>query len=76
MPKFDAEISAAIPDMVGNRDKNLSDPQQQLGAGITAVNKIMDILLCKTDDTKQALNITAMAAASYVTFIRRPLRVV
>ncbi|XP_026328002.1 uncharacterized protein LOC113236209 [Hyposmocoma kahamanoa] len=54
-PKLNAEISAAVPDMVRNRDKNLSISQQQLGVGITAINKAMDILLCKTDDKVQAM---------------------
>lgn len=54
-PKLNAEISAAVPDMVRNRDKNLSISQQQLGAGITAINKAMDILLRKTDDKIQAM---------------------
>ncbi|XP_041981645.1 uncharacterized protein LOC121735045 [Aricia agestis] len=45
-PKINAEISAAIPDMVRNRDKStLYVQQQQLGAGITATNRAMDLLL-------------------------------
>lgn len=49
-PKLNAEISAAVPDMVKNRDKNLAVSQQQLGSGITAINKAMHILL--TSDNK------------------------
>lgn len=49
-PKLKAEIAAALPDMVRNRDKNnLTVQQQQLGAGITAVNRAMDLLLLNGD---------------------------
>lgn len=51
-PKLNAEISAAVSDMVRNRDKKLSTQQQQLGAGITAVNKAMTTLLTSDDKTK------------------------
>ncbi|XP_063534267.1 uncharacterized protein LOC134744392 [Cydia strobilella] len=44
-PKLNVEISAAVPDMVRNRDKNLAATQQQLGHGIAAVNRAMDILI-------------------------------
>ncbi|XP_061711705.1 uncharacterized protein LOC133520999 [Cydia pomonella] len=44
-PKLNVEISAAVPDMVRNRDKNLATTQQQLGHGIAAVNRAMDILI-------------------------------
>ncbi|XP_069359868.1 uncharacterized protein [Maniola hyperantus] len=53
-PKLNAEISAAIPDMVRNRDKSLAATQQQLGAGITAVNRGLDLLL-KSDNKVQAM---------------------
>lgn len=53
-PKLNAEISAAIPDMVRNRDKTLATSQQQLGLGITAINRGLDILL-KSDDKVQAM---------------------
>lgn len=53
-PKLNAEISAAVPDMVRNRDKTLVASQQQLGAGITAISRGMDILL-KGDDKARAL---------------------
>lgn len=49
-PKLNAEIAAAIPDMVRNRDKNtLCTQQQQLGSGITAINRAMDLLLLGGD---------------------------
>ncbi|XP_028173737.1 uncharacterized protein LOC114362502, partial [Ostrinia furnacalis] len=48
-PKLNAEISAAVPDMVRNRDKTLATSQQQLGLGITAINRGLDILL-KSDN--------------------------
>ncbi|XP_048000963.1 uncharacterized protein LOC125237813 [Leguminivora glycinivorella] len=44
-PKLNVEISAAVPDMVRNRDKNLAATQQQLGNGIAAINRAMDILI-------------------------------
>ncbi|XP_047036762.1 uncharacterized protein LOC124642401 [Helicoverpa zea] len=53
-PKLNAEISAAVPDMVRNRDKTITASQQQLGLGITAVNRAIDILL-KSDDKVQAM---------------------
>ncbi|PZC74186.1 hypothetical protein B5X24_HaOG208212 [Helicoverpa armigera] len=53
-PKLNAEISAAVPDMVRNRDKTLIASQQQLGAGITAINRGMDVLL-KNDNKVQAM---------------------
>lgn len=48
-PKLNAEISAAIPDLVRNRDKTLSVAQQQLGAGISAINRGLNILLTSDD---------------------------
>lgn len=44
-PKLNPEIAAAIPDMVRNRDKNMVFHQQQLGQGITAINRGIDVLL-------------------------------
>lgn len=53
-PTLNAEISAAVPDMVRNRDKALVTSQQQLGLGITALNRGIDILL-KSDNKAQAI---------------------
>lgn len=53
-PKLNAEISAAVSEIVRGRDKKLSGFQQQLGAGITALNKGMEILL-NSDQKAQAL---------------------
>lgn len=53
-PKLNAEISAAVPDMVRNRDKTLTASQQQLGSGITAINRGIDLLL-KSDNKVQAM---------------------
>ncbi|XP_047993798.1 uncharacterized protein LOC125232207 isoform X2 [Leguminivora glycinivorella] len=53
-PKLNAEISAAVSEIVRGRDKKLSSFQQQLGAGITAINKGMEILL-SSDNKAQAL---------------------
>ncbi|CAG9087712.1 unnamed protein product [Plutella xylostella] len=54
-PKLNAEMSPTVlSDMVRNRDKKLMHFQQQLGHGVTAVNRAMDILL-KTDNKAEAL---------------------
>lgn len=53
-PKLNPEISAAVPEMVRNRDKSLQTQQQQLGCGLSAINKGLDILL-KSDDKHTAL---------------------
>ncbi|KAG7310297.1 hypothetical protein JYU34_003052 [Plutella xylostella] len=53
-PKLNAEISAWAPAMVRNRDKTLAASQQQLGLGITAINRGIDILL-KSEDKVQAM---------------------
>lgn len=53
-PNLNAEISAAVPDMVRNRDKTLKASQQQLGSGITAINRAIDLLL-KNDNKVQAM---------------------
>lgn len=44
-PKLNPEISAAVPDLSRNRDKGLMLQQQQLGSGITAINRTLDLLL-------------------------------
>ncbi|XP_063391206.1 uncharacterized protein LOC134676752 [Cydia fagiglandana] len=48
-PKLNPEISAAISEMARNRDKKLEASQQQLGLGITAVNRALSILLTSND---------------------------
>ncbi|XP_039745511.1 uncharacterized protein LOC120623526 [Pararge aegeria] len=48
-PKLNAEISAAVSDIVRGRDKKLVGFQQQLGNGTAAINKAMDVLL-KSDN--------------------------
>ncbi|CAG9794716.1 unnamed protein product [Diatraea saccharalis] len=48
-PKLNAEISAAITDMARNRDKKMESSQQQLGCGITAINKGLSLLLTGDD---------------------------
>ncbi|XP_049882416.1 uncharacterized protein LOC126378257 [Pectinophora gossypiella] len=49
-PKLNAEITAAISELARNRDKKMMATQQQLGIGLTAVNRAMTILL--TSDNK------------------------
>ncbi|CAK1586577.1 unnamed protein product [Parnassius mnemosyne] len=53
-PKLNAEISAAVIDSVRNRDKILVVHQQQLGSGITAINRALNTLL-SGDDKKNAI---------------------
>ncbi|KAM3955193.1 LOW QUALITY PROTEIN: uncharacterized protein ACR2FA_010938 [Aphomia sociella] len=53
-PKLNPEISAAVPDMVRNRDKIVVATQQQLGFRITAINRGIDMLL-KSDDKVNAM---------------------
>lgn len=54
-PKLNAEISAAITEGARNRDKKMTNSQQQLGVGITAVNRAMDLLLSKDDNKLKAI---------------------
>lgn len=53
-PKLNAEISAAVSEVVRTRDKKLDSFQQALGAGTSAINRAMDTML-KTDDKVRAL---------------------
>ncbi|CAK1595735.1 unnamed protein product [Parnassius mnemosyne] len=53
-PILYAEMSAAVPEMVRNRDKTLTASQQQLGTGNTAINRGMDLLL-KSDNKVLAM---------------------
>lgn len=53
-PKLNAEISAAVSEIVRGRDKKYVAVQQQLGQGITAVNRAMDVML-KSDNKIEAL---------------------
>lgn len=51
-PKLNLEIAAALSDSARNKDKKLVAHQQQLGHGITAINRAMDLLLNKDNDEK------------------------
>ncbi|KAI5638958.1 hypothetical protein NE865_08410 [Phthorimaea operculella] len=53
-PKLNAEIAAAVSEGVRGRDKKYVAVQQQLGQGIAAVNRAMDVLL-KSDNKVEAL---------------------
>jgi hypothetical protein len=55
-PKLNPEISAAITELARNRDKKIETAQQQLGIGITAVNRAMTSLLT-TDDKVKAIKL-------------------
>ncbi|XP_063537572.1 uncharacterized protein LOC134746931 [Cydia strobilella] len=48
-PTLNAEISAAIAETVRSRDKKIQVKQDQLGLGITAINRAMDVLLTSED---------------------------
>lgn len=50
-PTLNPEISAAITDASRTRDKKLESAQQQLGLGITALNRAMSLII--TGDDKQ-----------------------
>ncbi|XP_047991485.1 uncharacterized protein LOC125230390 [Leguminivora glycinivorella] len=53
-PKLNAEIAAAVTEVVRGRDKKYVAVQQQLGQGIAAVSRAMDVLL-KTENKVEAL---------------------
>lgn len=48
-PSLNAEISAAITESLKTRDKKLENYQQQLGIGITAINRALTLLLTGGD---------------------------
>ncbi|XP_073958649.1 uncharacterized protein [Choristoneura fumiferana] len=54
-PKLNAEISAAVSDSTRLRDKRVESVQQQLGTGITALNKGLSLLLDGDKDRIQAI---------------------
>lgn len=49
-PKLNLEIAAAITESARGRDKKLASAQQQLGIGITAVNRALDSLISKEEN--------------------------
>ncbi|XP_063635044.1 uncharacterized protein LOC134805741 [Cydia splendana] len=51
-PSLNAEISAAVTDIARGRDKKIEAEQQQLGVGLSAINRAMTLLL--TTDDKQS----------------------
>ncbi|KAI5635920.1 hypothetical protein NE865_11339 [Phthorimaea operculella] len=54
-PKLNPEISAAVSDATRARDKRVESVQQQLGAGITALNRGLELLLEEGSDRLQAV---------------------
>jgi hypothetical protein len=48
-PSLNAEISAAVTDIARGRDKKIESSQQQLGIGISALNRAMTLLLTTED---------------------------
>ncbi|XP_059059887.1 uncharacterized protein LOC131853088 [Achroia grisella] len=55
-PTLNSEISAAVAEVVRNRDKSILMKQDQLGYGITAVNRGISLLL-SGDDKIQAIKV-------------------
>lgn len=55
-PTLNPEISAAVADIVRARDKKILTKQDQLGLGITAINRAMSLLLTG-DDKVQAIKV-------------------
>ncbi|CAH0397246.1 unnamed protein product [Chilo suppressalis] len=55
-PTLNAEISAAVVDVVPNRDKNILIKQYQLGQGIATISKAITLLLLG-DDKVQAIKV-------------------
>lgn len=49
-PKLNPEIAAAVSDSSRHRDKKVESVQQQLGRGITALNKGLELLLDESKD--------------------------
>lgn len=56
--KLNAEISAAVPDIIRNRDKKIETVQQQLGTALTAVNKGLTVLLTGDDKVAAIKNLS------------------
>lgn len=54
-PKLNAEISAAVSEATRSRDKRVEFVQQQLGLGISALNKGLELLLDDSNDRLQAI---------------------
>ncbi|KAI8421510.1 hypothetical protein MSG28_009553 [Choristoneura fumiferana] len=54
-PKLNPEISAAVPEGTRTRDKRVEAVQQQLGQGIAALNKGLELLLDDGKDRLQAI---------------------
>lgn len=54
-PKLNPEIAATISDVTRNKDKRVESAQQQLGLGITALNKGLSLLLENDTDRVKAI---------------------
>ncbi|XP_063896309.1 uncharacterized protein LOC135118385 [Helicoverpa armigera] len=54
-PKLNPEISAAVTEAARSRDKRVESVQQQLGQGIVALNKGLELLLDDGKDRLQAV---------------------
>lgn len=54
-PKLNPEISAAVAECTQTRDKRVEAVQQQLGQGISALNKGLELLLDDGKDRLQAI---------------------
>lgn len=49
-PKLNLEISAAITERIRGRDKKMLATQQQLGVGVTALNRALDVLVARDEN--------------------------
>ncbi|KAJ2947219.1 hypothetical protein O0L34_g16928 [Tuta absoluta] len=78
-PKLNPEISAAVPELARNRDKGMMFQQQQLGSGITAVNRTLDLLL-KGDSKKEAIqhlsNACRILSDLHATFTKNRIKLI
>lgn len=59
-PSLNPEISAALTEPVKARDKKIETAQQQLGLGLTAINRAMTILLNNGEDKQSRVQAIKM----------------
>ncbi|XP_048002050.1 uncharacterized protein LOC125238689 [Leguminivora glycinivorella] len=61
-PKLNPEILATISEKQKNRDKKIGEEQQQLGHGITALNRALSLLATNTGDRATIINTLSEAS--------------
>lgn len=62
-PRLNPEISAAISDLTRNRDRKIELVQQQLGIGLTAVNRALTVLLSGDSNNNRVSAIKSLSDA-------------